>query len=685
MQFISNYPWYYSLLCVLAGFLFSGLLYIRDKKNVERGKTLVLILAGLRFLSITIISILLLDVFIKHSINEVEKPIIIIAQDNSTSIIAGKDSLDIKSNYINSLNDFTKAIKEKYDVKLYQFDSECKPTETFDFKGKETDISNIISDIENNYANSNIGAVILATDGIYNKGTNPIYSAKNINAPFYTIALGDTTPIRDVWIQTINHNQIAYLGNSFPVEVIVNATDLNTKTVNVSISTNGALLKTEPVVINSDNFSKTYNFNIEATKTGIQKYTVAISTLPEDKNTQNNVQSFIIDVIDNRQKVLILANAPHPDIATIQESINSTQTYEVEVALINEFMQPLKPYSLIIFHQTNILTPKLLAELKANGQSVFYIGLNPPSGIFNFSTANGGNRFNDAEPSVNDAFTLFGISNELRTYFKELPAVKCNFGNTTISNGSYALINQRIGVVNTENPLFVFTEMNGLKTAGFFGDGLWRWKLRDYLDHDNHNLFNELINKSVQYLSVKADKSFFRVFTKKIINENESLDFTAEVYNQSYELITEPDVTIVLKDASNKVYNYTFSKKQTMYSLSAGQFPQGEYNYTAQVKVGDKIFTKSGIVVVKEIVSERMNTLANHQILYQLSKESGGKLFYKNQFAQLQKEILESATIKSITYTHKQLSDLVNLKWILAIIILLLSVEWFFRKRNGSV
>ena len=685
MQFISNYPWYYSLLCVLAGILFSGLLYVRDKKNADRGKSLVITLAALRFLSVTIISFLLLDVFIKHSINETEKPIIIIAQDNSTSIIAGKDSLDIKTNYINSLTDFTKAIKEKYDVKLYQFDSESKPSETFDFKGKETDISNVINDIENNYSNSNTGAIILATDGIYNKGTNPIYSAKNINAPFYTIALGDTTPIRDVWIQTINHNQIAYLGNSFPVEVIVNATDLNTKTVNVSISTNGALIKTEPVVINSDNFSKTFNFNIEATKTGIQKYTVAISTLPEDKNTQNNSQSFIIDVIDNRQKVLILANAPHPDIAAIQESINSTQTYEVDVALVNEFTQPLKPYSLVILHQINLLPPKIAAELKANGQSIFYIGLNPPAGIFNFSMSNSGNRFNDVEPVVNDAFTLFGISNELKAYFKEFPAVKCNFGNSTISNGSYTLINQRIGVVNTENPLLVFTETNGLKTAGFFGDGLWRWKLRDYSDHENHNLFNELINKTVQYLSVKADKSFFRVFTKKIINENESLDFTAEVYNQSYELITEPDVTIVLKDATNKAYNYTFSKKETMYSLSAGQFPKGEYNYEAKVKVGDKLFTKSGVVVVKEIISERMNTLANHQILYQLSKESGGKLFYKNQFALLQKEILESSTIKSITYTHKQLSDLVNLKWILAVIILLLSVEWFFRKRNGSV
>ncbi len=685
MQFISNYPWYYLLLCLLAGFIVSGLLYVRDKKNADRGKSLVILLSVFRFLSVSIISILLLDVFIKHSINETEKPIIIIAQDNSTSIVSCKDSVDIKTNYLNDLSNFTKAVKDKYDVKLYQFDSESKPSETFDFKGKETDLSKVINDIENNYSNSNIGAIILATDGIYNKGTNPLYSSKKINVPFYTIALGDTTAISDVWIQTFNHNQIAYLGNSFPVEVIVNATDLNSKTVNISISSNSSLLKTEQISINSDNFSKAFNFNIEATKTGIQKYTVALTSLPEDKNTTNNTQSFIIDVIDNRQKVLILANAPHPDIAAIQESINSTQTYEVEVALINEFTKPLKPYSLIILHQTNLVPQIFLGELKANGQSVLFIGLNPPSGIFNFTMSNSGNRFNDAEPSLNDAFTLFGISNELKLYFKDLPAVKCNFGTTLISNSSYVLLNQKIGMVNTDNPIFVFNEINGLKSAGFFGDGLWRWKLRDFSDHDNHNLFNELINKTVQYLSVKADKSFFRVFTKKIVNETENIEFTAEVYNQSYELITEPDVTIVLKDSKNKVYNYTFSKKQTMYSLSAGQFAPGEYSYEANVKVGDKLFVKSGFIVVKEIISEKINTLANHQILQQISNESGGKLFYKNQFAQLQKEILESNTIKSITYTHKELSDLVNLKWIFFVVLFLLSVEWFFRKRNGSV
>jgi hypothetical protein len=680
VQIISNYPWYYTLLCLVAGFVFSGALYFRDKKNIDRSKTLLISLAGLRFVSVSLIALLLLDIFIKRLVNETEKPVIILAQDNSSSIVSGKDSTELKTEYSKALVAFVNAIKEKYDVKSYQFDAETKPSESFDFKGKETDIS-----IENNYANKNIGAIILATDGIYNKGTNPLYSIDKLNTPIYTVALGDTIPLKDVWIQTINYNQIAYLGNAFPAEVAVNAIDLKDKQVTISISQQGKLVKQENVIITSNSFSKTYNFVLDATSAGVQKYTVTLSTLEDDKNKQNNTQSFIVDVIDNREKILILANAPHPDIAAIEQSISASQTYEVEVSLLDKFTKPLKPYSLIILHQTANIPQRILAELKANNQSVFFIGLNAPTGILGIDAHTASNRFNDVEPSVQTHFSLFTISDALKNYLKELPDVTCNFGNQTISNGANSLINQRIGAVDTDNPLLYFNELNGIKTASFIGDGIWRWRMRDFADHNNFNLFNELISKTVQYLSVKADKSFFKVFTKKIINENEALDFTAEVYNQSYEQITEPDVTLILKDAQNKTYNYTFSKKQTFYSLAAGQFPAGEYTYEAKVKYSDKLYTKTGMVIIKEIVSEKINTVANHQLLFQLSKQSGGKLVYRNQLEQLQKEILANDTIKSITYSHKQLTDLVNLKWLFFLIVLLLSVEWFLRKYNGKV
>ena len=681
MEFISNYPWYYTLLCLVAGFVFSAMLYVRDKQNAERSKILLYSLAALRFVSVSLIAILLLDIFIKRLVNETEKPVIILAQDNSSSILAGKDSTKLKNEYTKALTSFIANVKDKYDVKSYAFDSDSKVSETFDFKGKETDISKLFSDIENNYANKNIGAIILATDGIYNKGTNPLYSIEKFNAPIYTIALGDTIPLKDVWIQTINHNQVAYLGNSFPVEVVVNAIDLKDKSVSVSVSQNGKVLKTENLTINSNAFSTTLNYLLEADKPGIQKYTVAISYLNEDKNIQNNTQSFIIDVIDNREKVLILANAPHPDIAALEQSISAPQTYEVEVALINEFSKPLKPYSLVIIHQVNNIPQRINNELKANNQSVFYIGTNTGSSAKTlFSSKN-----NDAEGVYQKEFSLFTLSDELKNYIKDFPAVATPFRNGAVANGANILIAQKIGVVETEDPLLLFTEINGVKTAQFLGDGIWKWRMRDYADHNNHNLFNELISKTVQYLSVKADKSFFRVFTKKIINENEAIDFTAEVYNQSYELVTEPDVTLILKDNKNKTYNYTFNKKQTMYSLSAGQFPAGEYSYEAKVKYGDKLYTKTGIIIIKEIVSEKINTVANHQLLFQISKQSGGKLFYENQLEQLQKEILASDSIKSITYSHKQLTDLVNLKWLFFIILAFLSIEWFLRKYNGKV
>jgi len=60
----------------------------------------------------------------------------------------------------------------------------------------------------------------------------------------------------------------------------------------------------------------------------------------------------------------------------------------------------------------------------------------------------------------------------------------------------------------------IYSEINGVKNANFLGDGLWKWKMRDYVDHNNHNLFNELISKTVQYLSVKADKSFLEYLQK---------------------------------------------------------------------------------------------------------------------------------------------------------------------------
>ncbi len=685
-KIIVNSPWYFFLLSLFLGLVVALLLYYKNKKNTDVPKNVTRLLFALRFCSVSLISLFLLSIFLKQLKNETQNPIILIAIDNSSSMVMQKDSFEIKKDLLAKLETLKNNISKNFEVKALLFGNKTSSSkETPSFNEKETDISNLLSEIENNFSDQNIGALVIVSDGIYNKGSNPIYASEKLNYPVYPVAIGDTSEIKDLAIQKINHNQVAYLGNIFPAEVIVTAKNFIGKDVVVSLFQNQTEKAKQTLKINSDNFLATCNFTFNANTVGVSKYNVRITVLDEEKNTLNNQQSFVVDVIDNKEKILLLATAPHPDIAAIKDAILNSTSYEVEYGLASEFKKPLKQYSLIILHGALTNQNPIINDCKINSIPFWIINPISAENLQGIKINSALNRFNDAEAFINPSFGLFTISDELKKFTKELPAIKTFFGNYVMGNGTNALIDQRIGVVETDNPILIFSEINGLKNSVFIGDGLWKWKMRDFAEHTNTNLFNELISKSVQYLSVKSDKSFFRIIAPKTFNENETIELGAEVYNKSYELITEPDVALTLSNAEGKKFNYTFSKTSNAYKLNLGLLPFGEYKYEAKVKVNGELFLKQGSILVKEIVSEKINTVANHQVLNAMAKRTGGKLFYKDQLELLEKEILKNEQIKPITYSQNNTTLLIDLKWLFWLILIFLSIEWYFRKRYASI
>ncbi len=684
-QIIYNSPWYYFVICLLLGFGFTLLLYFKNKKNVDVPKKINNTLLILRFLTVSCIAFLLLNIFLKQVKNQTQNPTILLAIDNSSSMLALADSSFVKNEFLKKLNAFNKTISKTFTVKTILFGSKTQVAETPTFSEKETDIENLINDIENNYSNQNIGALIIASDGIYNKGANPLYAIEKLGYPVYTIAMGDTNEIKDVAIQKINYNQIAYLGNNFPIEVLVSAKNFIGKEVSVSVLHNAQKIAQQTIKINANNFLSTCNFTINAGVSGVQRYLVTTTILEGEKNSLNNSQQFIIEVIDNREKILVLANAPHPDVAALKDAILNSTTYDVDYDLAPDFKKPIKPYSLVIIHGYNASNQTLINDCKLNNVPVWVVNPTTTENLNGLKISASLNKFNDAEPSINKTFGLFMVSDELKKLMKELPPLKTFFGNYSLSNGASSLINQRIGSIETENPLLIFNEINGLKNAIFIGDGLWRWKLRDFAEHTNTNLFNELISKSIQYLSVKSDKSFFRITAPKICSENQAIKLNAEVYNKSYELVTEPDVVLTLTNSDKKKFNYTFSKSQNAYKLNIGLLPAGEYKYEAKTKVNNELLIKQGSIVVKEIISEKINTVANHNLLFQLATKTGGKLVYPNALTNLETQILNNQLIKPITYSQTTTNPLIELKWLIFILLALLSAEWFIRKRYMTI
>jgi hypothetical protein len=187
----------------------------------------------------------------------------------------------------------------------------------------------------------------------------------------------------------------------------------------------------------------------------------------------------------------------------------------------------------------------------------------------------------------------------------------------------------------------------------------------------------------IQYTAVKEDKSFFRVNSAQQFYENESIILFAELYNESYELLNDPDIKLDIFSEANAKYSYTFSKVGKSYRLSAGILPVGEYRYEGSVQFKGKTLKKSGKFIVKPIQLEALNTSANHDMLNKLSVSTEGKLYYPQQLNELKKELINSKEITSVAYKQKQLRDLIYYKWLFFVILFLLGLEWFVRKREG--
>jgi hypothetical protein len=351
------------------------------------------------------------------------------------------------------------------------------------------------------------------------------------------------------------------------------------------------------------------------------------------------------------------------------------------------FDKPLKKYDLVILHQlpnAKNNASKLLSELNSSGISVWSFSGAGALLKRDLSLGSVVSRTNECEPVLDANFPLFTISEELSQAVKDFPAVVCPFGSSQTDNSANVLFYQRIGIVDTKTPLMHFNTSGENKTAVFTGEGIWKWRLQDFAVNGNHDLFNEFISKTVQYLSVKVDKSFFRIITKNNFPENESIEMEAEVYNQSYELINEPEVSINIINEANKKFPFTFGRTNNAYRLNAGMLPVGEYRYEAQVKVGDKIYTQKGEFSVSGLQAEFTNNTADHQMLYSLSKKHDGEMIYPADMDKLAEKLMAREDIKTISYTEKKLNDLINLKWIFFIILALISAEWFMRKRNGA-
>lgn len=660
--------------------------YFHKAANGPFGKSQKIILFVLRFTGIFSLFFLLLSPVIEKTIRIKQLPILAVAYDNSLSVS------DFQNNFEKLKSSIKSKFSESFKIEFWSYGETSKKTEEYTGADRKSDYGDLIKSIENNYFNQNMGAVLLVGDGLHNYGQNPADLIYKITFPIYTIGIGDTTKKTDAHIVNVQTNSTVYLNNRFPVEVEFKFFKMKNKLVNYDVENNGKTIYSGSIQINSDDFFKLEVLSLEAAKPGLQHYRIKIRAIDGELNIANNEFNFAIKVIENKQKILIVSDGPHPDLGVITSSLDELQNYKTNLVTGIMQLDSISNYSLIIINQlpTKANNSAGLFIKIAEGRIPVLFIVGPQTIANQISSFNIGVEISESENTeevqakVNNDFAPFFLSQQAKDLFLTAPPLLSLFGTIKTSAHLDILANQRIRNIETSKPLFSFGSINGRKTGFILGEGLWRWKLHNYKETGNHEAFNELIQKSIQFLALKENEDNFNIYHKSIFKESEEIEFTAELFNDSFEPVSNSEISLVINNDSLQEFNYIFDKQEINYKLNAGTLFPGNYSYKAETNIGNQNYTEQGNFSIIKNELEVKNMPADFTVLYQIASQTAGDFNTFDNYGMLLDEIFNNKQIKVQQIRQTKQFELINVNLMFIIMIVLFGLEWFLRKYWGN-
>lgn len=674
------------IVCVMAGVLYGYLLY---RKEVRLKLWLRVGLAAVRAIFVSLLAILLLNPFVKMVRNEPIKPLwVAIADDSESMQAASKPDAPIAKQYADYLQ-LQEELAQQAALQSIWLSGKKKDPNAFVPDAKKTNFEKPLTDVPAAYEGENLAGVILFSDGITTEGISP--DGLDIPFPVHVIATGDTNRKRDVSLKNLDYNDIAFSGNIIPITVNLAAFGLAGKQATVSLVDGTTPLASKTIALPEGQSS--VNFTIPAGVAGLRRITAKISPLAGEFTTKNNTASAFIEVLEGKQKILILAAAPHPDIKAIRNALDGLESFETTVCIAGIQEYKPAPYDLVILH--HLPNP----ESPLHGIAMDWIN---KGAVWFFTAATARNEINLPNQKVvsflpqgtnpdkvnailrND-FTPFAIHVATNDLLTKLPPIDVPYGQFTLKADAQILLGQLVGNTPNGQPLLATANSSPYRQGIWIGEGLWAWYMQEYALRQNHEVLDDVIRKTAQYLASKDDKRKLRVLpTNREFSETEAPTFLVETFDDLYQKIGGQALTLTLKDESNKALNFNLTSNLENNRFSTGMLKPGIWKYRAEALIKGKKESTAGQFFVKSFDLEASETTANWDMLRELSRKTGGYFVTYSQMAALKDSLLKNPPVAKLQSSEDNI-QWINWQWIMALILALATLEWSMRKYHLGV
>lgn len=554
-------------------------------------------------------------------------------------------------------------------------------------------------------------ACLVISDGGNNAGRDPVDAASEAPRPIFTIGIGDTAGVRDARIESLIGSEIAYLDKPAQIMVSVKAFGMDGQDAHLELlDPEGRILARRPINLPPDELKTEIALEFTPKKVGQYPLRVRLVTSEQEHSSENNLRTFPLDVLESLLKIVMIsgrssfeamffqrAAAEVPDLETIALTVGKDgQFYADRLVDLTDVISDADVLVLIDFPErdTPAASRSILQRTMANSPlpTWVWLGDNPSldeledlCGALPFAITRV-QRLGEAEAHPDRFYTVLDPDVEAveRALWYDLPPLQTPNYSIKIQGTASQLLEFRDPESGQPlGPALLSWELEGRRNAVFFGHGYWRWNFMGLGPGGDHDLYTGLQSKILRWLAAGPQKRLLYLSPdKKLYSSGQAAEFRARVQSGSGQPISNAHVDLTVQSPDGEVKILLEPDQHGFYSGSFQPTAVGTHSFSGIAKINeDTLGFDSGRFDVEAYNIEKEALSQNRELLEQIAEASGGSYLPADSLAVLVRLIQAQPRLKETGWNRRFF-----LNWdFWIVIILLLGLEWFIRKRRGML
>lgn len=626
-------------------------------------------------------------------------------------------------------------------VSLYQFHARLEPVKVEALRdltasGAQTDLATAVEQVRQRHRGDDLAGVVIVSDGRSTQARAPLQVATESRAPVYVLPVGrayteqapeTASPRKDLAVVSVAAPPRVILGNPVQVAVTLEARGFGAYDATVELLEAERPLSSSSAIFSADRSRRQVMFTVTPSAVGIHEYHVTAPVDPEETDQTNNIKSFTVDVVDpvnrlvyvdalrNERRFLkrvIDANRHVKYVAIVQQNEKRLMMQGNDAALKAEAAE-------LNFADIAGLKVLVLGDITAaalgderiaplvdwvdRGGCLLLLGgprslgadgftSTPLAGVLPVTLADPPTY---SEKPIAVALTTDGAAHpafqRVADTWKPPTPLLSSIGASSIKPAAVVLVAQQ---QPPHAPIVAAQRYGHGKVVVVLTDSTWRWQLAAGAGRgpSAHDVFwRQIIDWLLPELKQEQQSaSTVQLITDRLTYEmNEPVALIAQVRGSDGQPIADATVEFAIASPDDRTI-----RREGHYDAQArafnATFPAdlaGRYRVQAIAKRHGAILgSDDAQIEVTQPAIEFINPQPDHEALQRIADASGGQVLTADDLRQLRTIInLEPHQVRVQPNAVEDAEPIWNAWFLMAAFILLLSGEWFIRRRQQWV